>query len=181
MASRHPAGLLPVMTSRLALRRLEETDTPSIFRMSQERGMADWLSDQVYRDEAHAAEVVAYLMAQYARPDIPRHGPLVMAVSLLEGGEAIGHVGLSPSRDAVEIGYAIAEAHQGRGLATEAVRAASEWGLTTLGLPHIYGIVASDNLGSRIVLERAGFTLQKEAMKPMHGAKRLVRTYALRR
>jgi RimJ/RimL family protein N-acetyltransferase len=77
----------------------------------------------------------------------------------------------------VEIGYAIAEAHQGRGLATEAVRAMAEWGTKGRGLPRVLAIVARDNVASCRVLEKAGFDLLEEVTRPLHGVTRRVRTY----
>ncbi len=56
-----------------------------------------------------------------------------------------------------EIGYGIAEEHQGRGYATEAVSAAADW---ALGQPGVIGITAeveASNAASRRVLEKAGF------------------------
>jgi RimJ/RimL family protein N-acetyltransferase len=46
---------------------------------------------------------------------------------------------------------------QGQGLATEAVRAMTTWGLHRLSLPEVLGIVAADNVSSCRVLEKAGF------------------------
>ena len=148
-----------------------------VYAMSLEDGMRRWIPDQVYEDAAEAERVLRHLIAQYDSPDAPVGAPLVLGVCLRESGELIGHVGLSPARDGVEIGYAIEEAHQGNGFATEVVRAAADWGIRTFGLPFIDGIVASDNLASCKVLERAGFALVSEETRPLHSTTRLVKTY----
>jgi len=156
------------------LRPLELGDARALFAMSQERGMRAWLPDQVYADEAHALEVLRQLIACAAAAD-PRVSPVVRGICA--DGALVGHVGLSRARDTIEIGYAVADAHQGRGLATEAVRAMTAWGLQTVGLASIDGIVAADNASSCRVLERAGYALVEETDRQMHGVARRVRIY----
>ncbi|HEX4450422.1 MAG TPA: GNAT family N-acetyltransferase [Kofleriaceae bacterium] len=140
-----------IATARLRLRPLTVADAPKLFAMSQAAGMRRWIPDQVYRDEAHAAEVVASLADFAAQAFDPRARPFVLGIE--HDRELVGHVGLSPCRGSVEVGYAIEDAHQGRGLASEAVRAMVEWAQ----LPEVLGIVAADNVASARVLEKAGF------------------------
>jgi RimJ/RimL family protein N-acetyltransferase len=101
----------------------------------------------------------------------------VLGVCRGGGTELIGHVGLSPQREGVEIGYAIEAKHQGEGLATEAVRAAVGWGMRRFALDCIFGIASCDNVASCRVLERAGFALWDESVRTLHHQRRLVRTY----
>lgn len=145
-------------TARLLLRPFVLDDVPKVFVMSGEDGLRRWIPDQVYRDEHHAAEVVRALIAETERGPDPRARPYVLAIEHAETGSLIGHVGLSPARGSVEVGYAIEQRQQGKGLATEAVIAMSGWALAELGLPEVLGIVAADNVHSCRVLEKAGFT-----------------------
>lgn len=172
-------GALPTPTAALSLRRFAREDAPVMLALSQEQGMRDWIPDQVYRDEAHAREVTAYLIAASHDPGGPRAAPFVLGV-YLPAGELVGHVGLSAYHDDVEVGYAIGDAHQGRGLASEAVRAMVTWGGQAFALPSILGLVASENAASCRVLEKAGFALETEGERKMHGAFRMVRTYRWR-
>ena len=174
------SGALPIETASLTLRRFTPADAREVLAMSRQPGLRAWLPDQVYADEREAADVLRHLIAQYDLPAAPVTAPLVLGVCLRPGAALIGHVGLSPSRDVVEIGYAIDDAHQGRGLATEAVRAMADWGIRRFGLPGVDGIVAADNAGSCRVLEKAGFVLVGEAPRPLHGVTRRVRTYRRR-
>lgn len=57
-----------------------------------------------------------------------------------------------------EIGYGIAEAHQGRGYATEAVTAAVAWALEQNTISRVTAEVDKGNTASVRVLEKAGFT-----------------------
>lgn len=140
-----------IASARLRLRALTLADAPKLFAMSQEAGMRRWIPDQVYRDEAHAAEVAAKLIDFAAQPFDPGVRPFVLGIEF--SGELVGHVGLSPLRGSVEVGYAVEDAMQGRGIASEAVRAIVEWAQ----LPEVLGVIGADNVASARVLERAGF------------------------
>lgn len=145
-----------IETARLVLRPFVLDDVPAIYAMSQEPALARWIPDQVYRDEPHAEDVVRALIELAAHRD-PRTKPFVLGIEERATRGMIGHVGLSPARGSVEIGYAVAERLHGRGLATEAVSAIAAWALAELRLPEVLGIVASANVQSCRVLEKAGF------------------------
>jgi len=139
--------------------------------------MRRFLPDQVYAGEAEAAGVLGFLIAQYDDPEAVQAGVYVRAVELRESGELIGHVGLSPAEGERELGYAIADEHQGQGYATELVRGTLSWIRERKAPAGLLGIVAGDNLGSIRVLEKAGFLLVEERERSLHGALTLVRTY----
>ena len=167
----------PITTSSLTLRIFVPEDAQKAFAMSQESGMRTWLSDQVHEDEQSALEVLRNLITQCRDPGTPALGPYVPGICLARSSELIGHVGLSPLSGQVEVGCAIEHRFQGRGFATEAIKAMSQWGMQRFGLAHVLGIVATENIASCRVLERAGFALIDESMRSLHGQTRLVRTY----
>jgi [ribosomal protein S5]-alanine N-acetyltransferase len=151
-----------ISTSRLILRPFALSDVQKLLAMSGEAGMRRWIPDQVYRDEQHAEQVARALMDFTDRAAEPRTFPYVLGIEHKDS--LIGHVGLSPARGSVEIGYAIEDRYQGIGLATEAVTAMSGWGLEHLGLPEVLGIVAVDNTPSCRVLEKSGFVRVSESL-----------------
>jgi len=59
---------------------------------------------------------------------------------------------------AVEVGWRLAPQYRGRGLATEAGRAAVDWGFTEGGLARIVSIYEPENVPSGKVMEHLGFT-----------------------
>lgn len=144
-----------ITTARLSLRPFTLADTAKSFAMSQEAGLRRWIPDQVYRDEAHAEQVLRALIGFTDQSPAPPTRPYVLGIE--HDGELIGHVGLSAARNSVEIGYAIGDAHQGKGFASEAVGAMTQWGLSELRLPEVLGIVGAENTGSCRVLEKAGY------------------------
>jgi [ribosomal protein S5]-alanine N-acetyltransferase len=76
-------------------------------------------------------------------------------------GEAVGGIGLILGQDidrrSAEIGYWLSEEYWGRGIATEAVQALTEYALATYNLCRIWANVFVWNPGSMRVLEKAGF------------------------
>jgi RimJ/RimL family protein N-acetyltransferase len=55
-----------------------------------------------------------------------------------------------------EIGWALARAHWGHGHATEAARAARDWGRSERGLEGVISLIAPENLASQRVAQRLG-------------------------
>jgi ribosomal-protein-alanine N-acetyltransferase len=78
--------------------------------------------------------------------------------------ESIGGIGFHRQPDvhrlSAEVGYWIAEPFWGRGIATRALRALSEWVFATTPLVRLYAHVFAWNPASARVLEKAGYTLE---------------------
>lgn len=175
------ARRLPIETASLRLRAFVPEDASKLFRMSQEDGMRTWLPSQVYRDEAHAASVLASLISQYSVPGDPRLGPYVLGVQARSAGELVGHVGFGPLGEAVEVGFAIEGVHQRNGIATAAVRAACEWAADAFAIATIVGVTAARNSASQGVLLRAGFVRQKDEVMRFQGLEQSVIFFAFDR
>jgi putative acetyltransferase len=172
---------LPIRTRSLLLRRFVPGDAEAVFLLSTEEKYRAWLPSQVYRDSAHAASVLEFLIACYGDPGNPARGPYVLAVEDRASGALIGHVGFSPLDDDVEIGFAIAEDHQGRGLAAEAVVAAAGWAMETFGLERIVGVTAAENEASKRTMARVGFMHEHDRVMNFQGTDQPVAVYALDR
>lgn len=170
---------LPLRTPSLVVRPFVPEDAPVLFALSREPSMREWIPSQVYRDGAHAASVLEYLIAQFEAPAHPARGAYVLGVEHRADGELIGHVGLSPFEGEVEIGYAIGERHQGRGFATEAIAAVTGWALATFALPRIVGITAVANIASQRTLARAGFTSAGARRMNFQGEEQEVRVFEM--
>lgn len=174
----HMNSPIPIQTSSLILRHFVLEDTSRVFALSLESGIQTWIPDQVYKNEQTASEVLQYLIDQYQNDAVPAHAPYVLGICLKSSLELIGHVGLSPAlENEVEVGYAIEEKYQGRGYASQAVTAMSEWGIQYFGLSQILGIVASENIASCKVLANSGYELTNEVKGKLHNWKRIVKTY----
>jgi len=170
--------LLPLYTKSLIIKQFSLKDDSQIFEMSRENSLRTWLPDQVYESIAEAGKELRILIDQYDDPGDPEISPVVLGIFLKSSNKLIGHIGLSPQLDEVEIGYAIAEEHQGKGYASEVVGIFSNWCLQAFDLSVIYGITAADNESSCRVLEKSGFILVDETKKLMHNKIQTVRIYS---
>ena len=87
----------------------------------------------------------------------------IEAVVDRESGALIGWAGLAVPHflpevlPAVEVGWRLSGPYRGRGLATEAGRAAVDWGFTAAGLSRIVSIYEPANLASGRVMEHLNF------------------------
>ncbi|NUW33145.1 GNAT family N-acetyltransferase [Nonomuraea sp. SMC257] len=76
-----------------------------------------------------------------------------------DGGLVVGSIGLfwPPSDGELELGYGIVESRRGRGYATEAVQALTEFAYAAPGVKSVHATVEPSNPPSIRVLEKAGF------------------------
>ncbi len=83
--------------------------------------------------------------------------------------EAIGGIGLTVQNDvyrlSAEMGYWLAEPFWGKGIATMAVRAFTQYAFSSYGLVRVFATVFEWNKASARVLEKAGFTLEARLRK----------------
>lgn len=109
------------------------------------------------RGDAFFAEFPARLQALLDEQDA---GVCHFHVVLDEDGELIGRMNLMDAEGGTaELGYRVAESASGRGVATAAVREVCRLSTTAYGLTGITARVTLDNVASRTVLERNGFTV----------------------
>ena len=87
--------------------------------------------------------------------------PKKLNLSMEYEGEAIGGITLhlleNVYQKTAEIGYWLGEPHWGKGLATQAVKTISRWGLENWDILRIQAGVFSGNPASERVLEKAGY------------------------
>ena len=140
-------------TPRSTLRPLTEADREAVVKVFADPEMSRFFAAD-FSDPAVASAMVDRRLAY--------RGPAGQGHWVIErDGEVIGVAHLRPSwelpGEVPELGYYVASAHAGQGLATEAARALLDHGLGTLGLPAVWALVHERNAASRKVAERLGF------------------------
>jgi len=146
---------ISLRTSRLLLRPWRDADVAAYAELAADPAVMEFLRPVT---EPGAAEAWAARVRDHWRQQ--GFGQWVVEIP----GEAslIGVVGLSTVSykahftPAVEVAWRLARAQWGRGYATEAARAALDYGFDTLGLPEIVAVTVPANLRSRRVMERLG-------------------------
>ena len=142
-------------TERLVVRRLARADLDALLAVYGDAGAMRWVGDgsPLSRDDAlRWLDVTAH--------NVATRGYGMCALVERDHGDVVGFAGLvHPGGQAeAEIKYALARAHWGRGLATEAARGMLAWGARRFGLQHVIATTAPANQASHRVLRKAGMS-----------------------
>lgn len=141
-------------TPRLVLRRLRDTDLEALVAYRADPEVARYQSWSDYDAERGRALIDSVRTRQPGQP-----GWFQFAIALKDTDQLIGDSGFRVDEQDPrqgEVGFTLARGHQGRGLATEAVRAVLDYGFTTLGLHRIIAVTDALNAPAAAVLERVG-------------------------
>ena len=137
-----------ITTSRLTLSPFEPSDWP-FFRALRE-----------------APEIMRYMAAIAPETETRRQfaarltTPHTFVIRAHDDATPLGDIGLQISNtypEEADIGYTVIPAAQGRGIASEALRAVCEYAFIRVGVKAVNAYVLADNGGSVRVLEKAGF------------------------
>jgi|WetSurMetagenome_2_1015567.scaffolds.fasta_scaffold79458_2 RimJ/RimL family protein N-acetyltransferase/GNAT superfamily N-acetyltransferase len=147
-------------TSRLTLRPFTEADVEPLHGILNEDGILRYFPRPDPPDRARVERLITGQLRHWEE-----HGLGWWAVELRATGELLGWNGLQylPDTEEVEVGYLLSRRHWGQGLATEGAQASLRFGLETLRLGSIVGIVHPENIASQQVLTKAGLTFINEA------------------
>lgn len=144
----------PVLhTERLLLRGWREDDLAPFADLNRDPEVVEFLNGPLTRGESDA-------FVRRIRESWTKNGYGLWAVEAQ--GEFVGYVGLwdalfeAPFTPTVEIGWRLARRAWGHGYATEAARAALEYGYHARGLDEVLSFTAVLNRRSRAVMERLG-------------------------
>lgn len=154
--ARNASDAFPVLaTKRLRLRQFADRDLPALHAcFGDETAMRYW-NTPACRSEAETGRWLKWL-AKITSP----YDYLAWAVADKRADRCIGMVNYHhrEARNArLEIGYILAPAGQGRGLATEAVEALVGYCIEELGTHRIEALIHPDNAASIRLVERLGF------------------------
>lgn len=144
-----------IETARLVLRPPRDDDRDAIFAINGDPQVSRWLAMTGTREESDA-------LVDRVQAMIAERGFGFWAVERKADGAVIGLAGLLamgadlPPGPALEVGWRFASSAWGQGYATEAARAAVDWGFTTQDAPEIVAITAASNLNSQAVMRRIG-------------------------
>lgn len=148
-------------TEHLLVRELEPEDAEQLYANHAEEKVKKWFPNESYADLAEAKEAIAF----FRNCVDGNHLPFVLGIQFKETGELIGDTGVSKLEgepDAVEIGYQICDRYSGRGLATEVLKAMTEFAFERFNASVSYGRVVHGNIASARVLEKGGYTFKTE-------------------
>lgn len=167
-------------TKRLRLRRWTAADIDPFAEICADPEVMRWIDSGRTRSRQECAEAIERFERRWQDEGIG-----LFAVDLLETDALIGFAGfLTPDflpevMPATEIGWRLARNCWGRGLATEAARAALDFGMTQGGLQRVISVHQVGNEASGRVMQKIGMRLYRETVEPDSG--RAVRVYEIER
>ena len=148
---------MALATERLLLRRWRDEDREPFARMNCDAAVMEFFPALLTRAESDS-------LMDRAEAHFAAHGFGPWAAELKATGEFIGYIGLFIPRfeahftPCVEIGWRLDAPYWGRGLATEAARAAAKHAFGELGLKELVSFTSESNVRSRRVMEKIGMT-----------------------
>ncbi|KOS67761.1 GNAT family acetyltransferase [Lysinibacillus contaminans] len=145
-------------TQRLHLRRMEVSDSHSLFKIWSDPDVTKFMNISSFTHEAQAKEMIELLedLAQASE---------AIRFSMIErkSNEIIGTCGFNSidfENAKAEIGYDIAKAYWGMGYAPEGISALLNYAFETLKLNRIEAKVEPANVNSIKVLQKLNFTFE---------------------
>ena len=146
---------LPLLTARTRLRRLSEADLPRFQAYRHDAEIGRWQGWQPMDDVAARA----FLQDAATSPFCPPGQWFQLGIAERDSDALIGDIGVQLHGGAgllAEIGFTLAPAAQGRGLATEAVGAVVAWLLAQAPAQRVVAVADTRNLASLRLLQRLG-------------------------
>lgn len=147
-------------TERLVLRAWRIEDFEPFAAMMADPEVARFLTaDQAPQDRATAWRAMAVLVGHWAM-----RGYGLFAVEEKASGAFVGRIGAWRPEGWVglELGWALARAHWGKGYAFEAARAAGDWILATQDSDDLVSLIHADNKPSQKLAVRLGMAIAHE-------------------
>ncbi|HEX8141920.1 MAG TPA: GNAT family N-acetyltransferase [Pyrinomonadaceae bacterium] len=149
-----------IETSRLRLRMFTPADLDQLLLITSDPEVMKYLGMGGARTREKTKNTIDAILRHWEQ-----HGFGIWAVEHKADRSLIGWCGLQmlEKTPEVEIAYLLAHAYWNQGLATEAARAAIEYGFNRLQLERIVAIARPENVGSYRVMEKIGMKYEKDA------------------
>ena len=149
-------------TERLTLRPFKENDAIDVFECwESDPDVAKYMFWTSHNDIEKTKEWIAFELGQIEKPDWFR-----FALELKDTNELIGTALIYYEKEVEcwEIGYNLGKKYWGKGYTTEAMRTVINFAKAELNLTQIVGRYAKENPASGKVMDKLGFTCEKDIL-----------------
>ena len=149
----------PILTTeRLRLRPITHADAPEMIAIFSDPAVLRYLNDEPTDTLEKAIGLIDWLSGSFSKQD-----GLNWAITLPRDDKLIGTCGAyhwHRSDRHIDIGYHVAQAHWGKGYATEAARAIIGWCFDNLDVHRIQADCTDGHIASERVMLKCGFSLE---------------------
>ena len=150
-----------IETERLIIRDFDFKDEEKLFEIMWQEGvvrfMRDWSENNPNRKCTQ--EYIAWRRTQKDSKDVYENKRYAIALKVSDQIVGMVGMGIEDTLNEVEMAYFVDEAHQGKGYASEAVKALFEWCMANSELPYMILTIDCANIASCKTAEKAGFEL----------------------
>lgn len=173
--------LPPLQTKRLLLRRMGLGDAEDLFSYASDPEVTRYVVWETHCSLADSLAFLACTEEQYRKKEVSPWGMVLRESGRLIG--AIGFIDWLPPHARAEIGYALGRQWWGRGLMSEAARAALRFGFERMQLNRIQARCYLANTASARVMEKVGMTFEGIIREQLYekGAFRDLKLYSILR
>ncbi|RTZ03727.1 N-acetyltransferase [Flavobacterium bomense] len=142
-------------TERLLLRRVNTNDIKEIFELRSNPETMKYIPRPLVKTNEDALEHIAMIDTK-----IEANEGINWAITLKDNPKLIGVIGhyrIKPEHYRAEIGYMLLPEYHGKGIISEAVKEAVNYGFQIMKLHSIEAMIDPDNDASAKILEKNGF------------------------
>jgi RimJ/RimL family protein N-acetyltransferase len=131
------------------LRKIELADTQAMFELDSDISVHQYLGKKPITTLAESIAIIQFIHQQYLDHNIGRYAVVEKSTGLFMGWSGLKFIKgpLNEQQNFYELGYRFMPKFWGKGFATEAGIAWINYGFTSMQLPEIFAMAASDNLG----------------------------------
>ena len=150
-------------TKRLLMREFIMEDVEDSYQMNLDSEVTRYTNDGGVQNRKE----IRHRIKNHVLGDYNKYGYGRWAVIFKPENKFIGFCGLKyiPELNEVEVGYRFMRDYWGIGIATESATPVVKYGFDKLDLDRIIGLVMPENIASKRVLEKLGFTYEKNIME----------------
>ena len=152
------------------VREYQDSDLASLCKAINSKGVARYtLRIPNPYGKKDGEEFLRHMKKQYGYKS-PSH----VSFAIVKDEAVIGGIGLMNIKDhKLELGYWLNEKYWGKGIMTNVVKLMVEYGFKKFKVRRIYAGALTPNVGSRRVLEKAGFTFEGVSRKSAQKGKKV--------
>ena len=149
-----------IETARLRLRMFTQDDLDALSLITGDPEVMKYLGTSGARTREKTKNTIDAILRHW-----DAHGFGIFALEHKADARLIGWCGLQmlEKTPEVEVAYLLAKDYWNQGLATEAARAAIEYGFNELKINRIVAIARPENVGSYRVMEKVGMKYERDA------------------
>jgi len=147
---------MDIETKRLLLRNFTAKDVEDVFEYSSQEGVGEMAGWPAHKSTEDTRRVLSDWVQNENQ----------LAVVWKENGKVIGHIAINEDSeegrdDTKELGCALNRNYQRRGIMSEVIQAVIGF-LFTQNIEYVWACCFQDNVASRCMIEKCGFSFQQE-------------------